>query len=297
MITLPSGYFMRSLIALLLLCHPVACLAQAAPVTAWDSVGRVMGTSPVAAPGYTRFNFPRRDVTLRVGDVTVSPSLALGAWAGFSGTPANAIAMGDLVVTSDELKPVLAELSRQGVDVTSVHNHLAGDTPHMSYVHFHAHGGALDIARRLDKVLARTATPRPVAPTTPAAVTIDTALVFSTLGASGRAQGAVAQVSLNLVGVDVSMHGAPLVAALAYASPLNVQLVDANRAVATGDFAVLQRALDPLLDALAAHGITATAVHSHLVGESPAVYYVHFWADAPLADVVRGLRAAVDATK
>jgi len=53
--------------------------------------------------------------------------------------------------------------------------------------------------------------------------------------------------------------------------------------------------LDALLSALAAHGIAATAVHSHLIGESPRLSYVHFWPDGPRRDVLRGLRAALDA--
>ncbi|PYO71379.1 MAG: hypothetical protein DMD64_14795, partial [Gemmatimonadetes bacterium] len=44
-----------------------------------------------------------------------------------------------------------------------------------------------------------------------------------------------------------------------------------------------------------AHGITATAMHSHMIGDSPHLDYIHFWADGPLPDVLRGLRAAVDA--
>jgi hypothetical protein len=72
-------------------------------------------------------------------------------------------------------------------------------------------------------------------------------------------------------------------------------MIDPSRAVATGDFAVLGAQVDPVLDALAAHGITATAVHSHLIGEAPAIYYIHFWADGRPEDVLRGLRAALDA--
>ena len=58
-----------------------------------------------------------------------------------------------------------------------------------------------------------------------------------------------------------------------------MQLVDPTRAVATGDFAVLGTKVRGILDALATHGITATAVHSHLIGEHPTLYYIHFWAD------------------
>jgi hypothetical protein len=53
--------------------------------------------------------------------------------------------------------------------------------------------------------------------------------------------------------------------------------------------------VDSVLDVLANNGITATAVHSHLIGEEPTLYYIHFWADGRPADVLRGLRAAADA--
>ena len=256
--------------------------------SAWHEVGRVLQTPAVATGGYQRFNFPRRDVT-------VSPAIALGGWAGFAGSPANAMVMGDLVVTRAELKPVLAELARQRLDVTSIHNHLAGEQPSITYVHFHAEGGALDLARRLDRVVSLTAAPRPVTAATPTPLAIDTARVFRALGTSGRAQGNVAQLSFMLVKEPVTMHGKPLVPALAYGSPVNLQMVDANRAVATGDLSVLEAHVAPVVGALAQHGITATAVHSHLVGERPRVYYIHFWADAPMDEVLRGLKAAIDA--
>lgn len=284
---LPAG------LALLSLAGPAA--SQPGPQAAWDSVGRVLKSSPVATGGYVRFSFPRRDLTMRIGDVVVSPSLALGAWAGFSGTPANATMMGDLVTTSAELGPVLAELARQGITVTAIHNHLAGETPQITYVHFHGEGDARQLASRLDEVLLRTAAPRPVTPAPRRPPAFDTTMVFRALGASGRANGDVAQLSFMLVPGRVTMHGATVSPALAYGSPINIQMVDSARAVATGDFAVLADRVDPILDALAANGITTTAVHTHLIGDEPKIYYIHFWADGRTAEVLRGLRAAVDA--
>lgn len=105
----------------------------------------------------------------------------------------------------------------------------------------------------------------------------------------------MAQVSSVLVPGTVTMHGAVLTPALAYGSPINMQMVGPDRTVATGNLAVLGPKVDPVLDTLAAHGITATAAHSHPIGESPTIYYIHFWADGTRADVTRGLRAALDA--
>jgi len=271
--------------------------AQTPPAAAWDSVAQILKAPASATGGYYRYGLPRRDVTLKIGDVTVSPALALGGWAGFSGASNDATVMGDLVLLASEVKPVLAELARQRLDVTAVHNHLAGEEPQLTYVHFHGRGGATELATRLDLVLARTATPRPVAAQTPAPPTIDTALVFGTLGHSGTARGNVAQVGFVLVPGAVTLHGRAVVPAMAYGSPVNIQMVDGTRAVATGDFAVEGAKVSGMLAALAAHGIAATAVHTHLIGESPHLYYMHFWADGPLAEVLAGLRAALDAAR
>ncbi|HET7186854.1 MAG TPA: DUF1259 domain-containing protein, partial [Gemmatimonadaceae bacterium] len=211
------------------------------------------------------------------------------------GAPADAMMMGDLVLVTAEVKPVLAELSRQRLDVTAIHNHLSGEEPRITYVHFHGQGRAVDLATRLDRVLALTSIPRPVVASAPPAVTIDTAMIFRALGASGKGQGTVAQLSYVLVPGRVTMHGRTVVPALGYGSPVNVQMVSATRAVATGDFAVLGGKVDGVLDALATNGITATAVHNHLIGELPVLYYIHFWADGAPPDVLRGLRAAIDA--
>src|SRR6266542_1859434 len=80
--------------------------AQSPNAAPWDSVGRILQTSGTLSGGYYRYNLPRRDITLHIGDVTVSPSLALGAWAGFSGEPGDATMMVDLVLTGPEVKPV-----------------------------------------------------------------------------------------------------------------------------------------------------------------------------------------------
>ena len=136
-----------------------------------------------------------------------------------------------------------------------------------------------------------------MAAATDAPLAIDSTLVFHGLGRSGRTHGSVAQLTFVLVPGKVTMDGMAVAPALGYASPVNVQAVDASRAVATGDFAVLEGKVQPLLRALAAHGITATALHTHMIGESPKVYFIHFWADGPLAQVVEGLRAAIDAVQ
>jgi hypothetical protein len=233
---------------------------------------------------------------VRVGSVLVTPGLALTGWAGFAGSPDAAMVMGDLVVLPSELERVVAGLLAREFEVSAIHNHLAGEKPAVLYVHFDGHGPATLLAHRLDSVLAGSAAPRTLTPPAASAVSIDTAQIFGGLGIHGRANGTVASVGPVLV--PVIMWGADTVLrSLAAASPINIQDLGGGRAATSGDFAVTADRVQPLLRALSSAHIMPTAVHSHLVGERPGITFVHFWGVGPLADLVHGLRAALDAAK
>lgn len=272
-------------------------VAQGPTDPAWQDVGKTLQATPIDGGGYVRFNFPRSDVKLTVGDVTVAPALLSTAWVGFAGTPAAATAMGDLIILSTELPAVTKALADANIDIMAIHNHVGNETPRLNYIHIHAMGNAADLARRLDGVLRMTAIPRPVAGAVAAPVTIDTAQVFDALGKRGKASGAVASLSFMLVNEPVSIGAMTVLPSLGYGTPIVIQQVSPTRAVATGDFSVTAAHVKPIIAALAANGITATALHIHMIGAQPEVYYLHFWGDAPLATLLKGLRAALDAAK
>lgn len=289
---------MRHLVrCLILLVLPSAAVAQGAADPGYDSVATLLGTPAVATGGYQRFNLPRRDLKVTVRDVAIAPGLALGAWVGFDGPSRDAMLMGDLVVTADEIMAVERALVVGGIAITAVHNHLVGETPGISYLHVHAHGRATTLARTLDAALRAIALPRPLASAPPVPLTADTALLFDAMGVRGRGTGSIASVTLELVKGPLTVGGMPMRASLGAASPVNMQFVSAIRAVTTGDFAVTEAQLQPLVRALVSGGIIVTAVHSHLVGESPRLMYVHFWGDGAPAALVVTLRQAADAAR
>jgi hypothetical protein len=83
--------------------------------------------------------------------------------------------------------------------------------------------------------------------------------------------------------------------ALGLASPINFQRVSDQRWLSTGDFTVTAPQVQPIVRALTGARITITAIHSHMIGETPTVYFMHFWADGAPAQVLSGLKAAVKA--
>jgi hypothetical protein len=51
--------------------------------------------------------------------------------------------------------------------------------------------------------------------------------------------------------------------------------------------------VNPVLRELAAHGIAATALHSHMLRETPRLFFMHFWAVDSPEKIGAGLKAAL----
>src|SRR5260370_38513992 len=69
------------------------------------------------------------------------------------------MAMGDLVLTEDEINPVLSQLELGGIQQTALHNHLLFETPHVMYLHFSGQGDPVHLARALHAAVILTKTP------------------------------------------------------------------------------------------------------------------------------------------
>jgi hypothetical protein len=83
-----------------------------------------------------------------VGVTEIKPALALGGWAAFHMVAKNdAMVMGDLVLTEEEVAPVMKGLEDGGVEVTALHNHLIGESPRIVYIHMGGHGNPVKIAQ------------------------------------------------------------------------------------------------------------------------------------------------------
>lgn len=47
-----------------------------------------------------------------------------------------------------------------------------------------------------------------------------------------------------------------------------------------------------MADAPCEHGIEVTAVHNHMLGEEPRLFFMHFWAHDDAMKLAQGLKAA-----
>jgi hypothetical protein len=106
----------------------------------WDSVGEALGKKGAELPGGVyRVALPRSDLKVTLDGVAIKPALALGSWLAFQAMGDNAMFMGDLVLTQDEVSPVMKRLAEGGIEITALHNHLLRAEPMTMYAHDHVH--------------------------------------------------------------------------------------------------------------------------------------------------------------
>src|SRR5215470_15747641 len=264
----------------------------------WKAVESAMGRPGQLQPGdVMRFSMPRKDLHVALAGVMIKPGLALGSWAAFKQMAGGTMVMGDLVLTEDEVQPVMSKLQEGGIQEAAIHNHLIGESPRVLYMHIASHGDAAEMAKAIHDALALTKTPGPDStPAPPADLGFDQKQVEQILGHAGKVNGGILQVSVPRA-ESITDSGMTVPPSMGVATALNFQPTGNGKAAITGDFVLIASEVNPVLRALRDNGISVTALHSHMLTEEPRLFFMHFWADDDAIKLARGLRAAIDRTK
>jgi len=267
--------------------------------TDWKDVEQAIGRAGSLLPGDVyKVSFPRGDLAVTLDGVAIKPALALGSWAAFKEIGrGHVMTMGDLVLLESEVTPVMDALQKGGIEQSALHNHLIGESPHVMYMHFDGHGEAAPLARTVHDALALTTTPLGPAAATPAmptAIDLPTADLDRIIGRPGKIAGGTYQFAVPRE-EKIMEHGAEVPPWMGMAIPLNFQPTGEGRAAITGDFVLLASEVNPVIRILRNGGIAVTALHSHMLEETPRLFFMHFWANDDAKKLATTLRAALDA--
>jgi hypothetical protein len=262
----------------------------------WSKVDQALGKPGTSQPGGVhKYGLPRTDLKIIVDGVAIKPTFALGSWIGFLPMGSGAMFMGDLVLTENEISPVMKRLIDDGVEISAIHNHLIRTSPAVFYMHVGGHGDPVKLAQTLHAGLALSQTPFAVAAPAPPPATLDmdTAAIDAVLGAKGTINGGVYQFNIPRA-ESISEDGMTVPPSMGTAVVINFEPTGSGTAAVTGDFVLLGKEVNPVLKALRNNGIEVTALHSHMINDSPHLFFMHFWANDDVTKLARGLRAALD---
>src|SRR5438093_7194667 len=140
-------------IGLTSVCCASAAWAQDIPAE-YQQVLTTLGKPGDYKANVLKVNIPRTDVSVTVANVKTPTPFGFGGWIAMTkGSGGTDVMMGDLVLTQDEVNPVMSALLDNGLDVTALHNHFFWDEPRMFYMHVHGHGKPADLARKVKPAL------------------------------------------------------------------------------------------------------------------------------------------------
>ena len=125
---------------------------------------------------------------------------------------------------------------------------------------------------------------------------LDTTRIDQALGRPGQKLGDVYKVGFPRSDLHVSVHGLAIKPGLALGSWAAFTGTDENGMV-MGDLVLLEDELSPVMEKLRAAGFEITAVHNHLIDETPHVIYMHYMGHGRASELAASLRKALASSK
>jgi hypothetical protein len=125
---------------------------------------------------------------------------------------------------------------------------------------------------------------------------VTTEPIDQALGRSGQKTGEVYKVSFPRTDLHVSVHGVAIKPGLALGSWAAFLGTD-DKAMVMGDLVLLEAEVNPVVAKLRSSSFEISAIHNHLMEETPRVLYVHYMGHGPAAQLATSLRAALSVSK
>ena len=274
-------------------------LAQSIPAE-YDEVLKTLGKKGDFKDNVLKVNIPRNDVKVTIDGIATPTPFGFGGWLALTkGTGGNDVMMGDLVLLEDEVNPVMSALLENGLEVTALHNHFFFESPRMFYMHVHGRGKAADLARRAKPAVDLIGNKSPQHQSTVSGGAsnisegqIDTAKIASLVGHQGEQSGPVYKITIGRPDIHLKDMGATINARMGLNTWAAFFGSDANAEIA-GDVAMLANEVTPVLKALRSNGLNVVALHNHMMGGEPMIYFLHYWGTGPADKLASGFASAI----
>jgi hypothetical protein len=286
---------LRAIVATFAVLASGASTAAAQDVPAdYQAVLTTLGKTGDYKDGVLKVNLPRADLSVTIGGRPAPTPFGFGGWVAFAkGTEGVDVMMGDLVLTEDEVNPVMSALLDHGLEVTALHNHFFWEQPRVFYMHVHGMGKAGELAEQLKPAVALFDKPAPPSAAPASPPSIDGAVLARTIGHAGDQTGSVYKITIGRPDIEMREHGALINARMGLNTWAAFTGTDADAMVA-GDVAMLEGEVGGVLKALRSHGLNVVAIHHHMTGVTPMLVFLHYFGRGPAPTLAEGVRAAVD---
>ena len=262
----------------------------------WKQVDDILGRKgEQESPGVWKYDVTRDDLHVKLKGAEIKPELALDGWITFQQSEGPARMMGELVLTPDEIDGVISKLQAGGIREMALHNHLAGESPEVMYLHIQGPGEPVVLAQALKSALAETKTPVHEEKGKEKVEGLDVQRIHSIVGGDQESGGGV--LSLEVKRRErISEGGRPIPPAMEVASEVKFQPTGNGQALMYGEMVLVAAEVNPVLKSLRQNGISMMALHNHMLDEQPRIFFVHYLVQGDAIKLAQAARAALDLT-
>jgi hypothetical protein len=244
-----------------------------------------------------KINIPRKDLNVVVDGMATPTPFGFGGWLAMTkGDRGMDVMMGDLVLTEDEVNPVMSALLDNGLEVTALHNHFFYESPRIYYMHVMGHGTLARMAKPALDLIGHVPAHHSGSASTTATVQpgkIDAAKIAQIVGHEGEQNGAVYKITVGRDDLHLKEVGATINARMGLNTWAAFVGTDEHAAVA-GDVAMLEQEVTPVLKTLRSHSLEVVAIHHHMIGSKPTVIFLHYWGQGPVDKLAAAFKATLD---
>ncbi len=266
----------------------------------YQEVLKIVGKTGDYKSNVLKVNIPRNDLHMNVAGYSLPTPFGFGGWFAMTkGDGGEEVVMGDLVLTQEEVNPVMSALLEHGFEVTALHNHFFWDEPRVFFMHIHGHGKAAELANQIKPAIDLIGHVKPAEsgnspkPAPQKQGTLDTDRIAKIVGHAGEQTGPVYKITLGRDDLDVKEMGAKINARMGLNTWAAFVGTNDDAAIA-GDIAMLESEVTPTLKALRSNGLDVVAIHHHMINSRPVVIFLHYWGRGPAEKLATGFKAALD---
>jgi len=265
------------------------------------TIEKIVGIKGKSNNGEYKITIPQNDLNIEVDGFKIIPAMGLGTWLAFTSIKDGVMVMGDLVLTETDLKPVQQEVIKQGLTITAIHNHFVRNHPNVMYMHVGGSGKTEEIATKAKAVLDKIKEVRGgdpakgTASNEAVANNLDTKKLDDILGYKAEMGKGVYKYTIGRPDMKLKEHGTTVTTFLGFNTWAAFQ-GSPDHAAVCGDFAMLEEEVATVIKTLIENGIEVVAVHNHMVGEQPKIFFLHYWGVGNAEQLAKALKAALDQT-
>ena len=241
-----------------------------------ETIEDIIGKKGTLQADVLKFTFPRYDLKVNIGTITLEPEFALTSWMALHQVNNDCTVMGDIVLLEDEVSPVMSQAIANGFEITALHNHLLYEIPRIMFMHISGLGNAQQLAQGIKNMLSETGTPITAKSSSSTLSPDYWSSVETIMGAKGKQVGNVIQFSFPRADT-IKEFNMTIPPSMGISQAINFQS-EGEYAAVTGDFVLISEEVEHVVRTLKQYGISITAIHNHMLYEEPRLFYLHFWA-------------------